>query len=135
MNYFSFSEESFSTFNKDGLARAHFKYFFKKTKQAFEDAYQYFIDNNSPVEVVGFIDEINSIIEASVVEYELMEYIDAINTTKTALIEIEDLLYYILHPEEYTEEPLPTEETKIYLLLSILILIPVSMLRKKKRGK
>jgi len=135
MNYFSFSEESFSTFNQDGLARAHFKYFFKKTKQEFEDAYQYFIDNGSPIEVVGFIAEIDSIIKNSVVEYGNMKYIDAINSTKTALIDIEDLLYYILHPEEYSEETLPTEETNIYFLLTILALLPASILSKKKRGR
>ncbi len=135
MNYFSFSEESFSTFNQDGLARAHFKYFFKQTKQEFEDAYQYFIDNGSPTEVIGFITEINSNIENSVVEYGNMEYIDAINSTKTALVDIEDLLYYILHPEEYTEEPIPTNETEIYFLLTILVLVPVTMWRKKKKGK
>ena len=64
-----------------------------------------------------------------------MEYIDAINSTKTALIDIEDLLYYILHPEEYTEEPLPTNETTNYFILATLVLVPVSLLKKKKRGK
>ncbi|MHA1419545.1 MAG: hypothetical protein ACTSPO_11540 [Candidatus Heimdallarchaeaceae archaeon] len=133
MNYFSFSEESFSSFNQDGIARAHYKYFFKQTKEDFEDAYQFFIDNGSPMEVVGFISEISNIIESSVTEYDNMEYLKALNSTKTALIDIEDLLYYILHPEEYTEDPLPTEETNIYFLISLLVLVPVAILRKKKR--
>jgi hypothetical protein len=135
MNYFSFSEESFSIFNQDGLARAHFKYFLKQAKQEFEDAYQFFIDNDSPIELVGFIAEINNDIEYSVIEYANMEYIEAINSTKTALSDIEDLLYYILHPDEYTEDPLPTDETNVYFLLSILVLVPVSIIRKRKRGR
>ena len=85
------------------------------------------------MEVVGFITEINNIIESSVTEYDNMEYLKALNSTKTALIDIEDLLYYILHPEEYTEDSLPTEETNIYFLISLLLLVPVALLRKKKR--
>ncbi len=135
MNYFSFSEESLSSFNQDGLARAHYKYFFKQTNEEFEDALEFFASQDSPANLIGYLDKINSYIEISFDNYVNMEYMDAINSTKTALIEIEDLLYYILHPEEYTEEPLPTEETNIYFLLTILVLFPVSMLRKKKREK
>ncbi|MBY9001034.1 MAG: hypothetical protein KGD64_08980 [Candidatus Heimdallarchaeota archaeon] len=134
MNYFSFSEESFSTFNKDGIARAHYSFYYNIAIQEFEDAYQFFIDNDSPIEVVGLISKISNTIENSIIQYGDMDYLDAINATQTALEEIEDLLYYILYPEEYTEEPIPTDSTNFYLLVTLVAIIPIALYRKKRRG-
>ncbi len=133
MNYFSIGERSFSSFYKDGLARAHSNFWYSLASAEMEIAFANFVQHGSISELVAMVNDIYSLLDFAAQDYYKMDYDIAIEKSKLARMDIELLNYYIDNPDQIP--PVSKTRTKIYTTLpAFSIVIAFTVIRKRRRS-
>ncbi|NHJ85109.1 MAG: hypothetical protein FK734_06580 [Asgard group archaeon] len=123
MSYFS-TKDSFSSFYKDGVDRAHTDANYYFAQNEYFAAWQAFVEAGQPEAVAEEIAVINSMIESVPIHYQSMEYQEAISQALLAR-ELIELFYIHLQESFFSTTTSPTQNTSNY---SIVILLPITWL-------
>jgi len=129
MSYFAY-DQSFSTFYKDAIGRAHSDGHYMTAQMNFIQALALYEGLEIPEVVNETFDQVESLLEAIPTYYLQMDY----NSSATLSIEALDLLDFIIYYEEITT----TASTNIELVGVIFIPIVISLvstIMKKRRRK
>ncbi|MHA1446233.1 MAG: hypothetical protein ACTSSN_06055 [Candidatus Heimdallarchaeaceae archaeon] len=133
MNYFSIGESSFSSFYKDGLARAHNNYWYSLASGEMDSAFLKYIDAGSIDKLLGMVNDIYILLGSAAMDFQDMNYTLSIEKAKLARSEIETLVFYIDNPDQIPTTP--TNRTASYASLLVFVSIIISsVLKKKKRN-
>ncbi len=131
MNYFSIGEKGFSSFYRDGMARAHSNYWFSLAFTEMEIAFDNFVQHGSIGELVSMVNDIYLLLDSAAQDYNSMLYNNTIVKAKLARLDIELLNYYITNPNEI---PWLTR-TQIEVYISIIAFVTIVALVKNRRRK
>ena len=133
MNYFSIGESNFSSFYKDGLARAHNNYWYSLASGEMDAAFLKYIDAGSIDELLKMVNDIYILLGFVVKDYRDMNYTLSIEKAKLARSEIETLVFYIDNPDQIPTTP--TNQTEAYASLLVFASIIISSVFIKRKRK
>ncbi len=133
MNYFSRGESSFSSFYRDGLARAHNNYWYSLASGEMDVAFLKYTDAGSINELLEMVNDIYILLGSAAKDYQDMNYTLSIEKVKLARSEIETLVFYIDNPDQIPTTP--TNRTASYASLLVFTSIIVSSVLVKRKRK
>lgn len=129
MSYFAY-EQSFSTFYKDAIGRAHSDGHYLSALMKREQALALYEGLEIPEVINETFDQVDSLLEAIPSYYQQMDY----NSSATLGIEALDLLDYIIYYEEITTTNGLNIELRGVIIIPIVVSLFSAMMKKRRRN-